>query len=228
MPVAAPVRARARARKKDPLFAGLPSRQATILRAALDLFVERGYGATTVPSVARRAGVAAGTIYLYFDSKDALVNALLVHIKGALGARIVAACRPKDAPRRQFGAIHAAFGRWVIDHPRASHFCDLHHHAAYVTPETLAAFEPAMKAIDAHLLAGRREGRYRDLPVPALRALLIGPLWALVKFGRMGELSVSPALVAQAEEAAWAGVCRPRSRATAAPSRARGRRKAAP
>jgi AcrR family transcriptional regulator len=225
MPVAAP--SPKRLSRGGPLFAGLPEREATLLRAALDLFVERGYGATTVPSVARRAGVAAGTIYLYFDSKDALVNALLVRLKGVLGARIVAASRPKAGLRAQFRAIHAAFGRFVIEHPRACHFCDLHHHAAYVTPATLAAFEPAMRVIDAHLLAGKREGRYRDLPVPALRALLIGPLWALVKFARTGEIALTPALVSQAEQAAWAGLSRPRGRDAAPARRAPPRRKAA-
>jgi AcrR family transcriptional regulator len=213
MVAAAPVRKRVASR--DPLFGGLPRREASILRAALDLFVERGYGATSVPSVAKRAGVAAGTIYLYFESKDALVNALLVRIKAALGARVVTSLRSGDALRSQFRAIHGAFGRWVIEHPRASHFCDLHHHASYVTAATLAAFEPAMRAIDAHLHAGRREGRYRNLPVPALRALLIGPLWGLVKFARMGELALTPALVAQAEEAAWSGLARARPRAPA-------------
>jgi TetR/AcrR family transcriptional regulator, fatty acid metabolism regulator protein len=44
-----------------------------ILRAAIDLFAERGYFHSQVADVARAAGVAAGTVYLYFKSKDDLL-----------------------------------------------------------------------------------------------------------------------------------------------------------
>ncbi len=48
------------------------ARPAEILAAALEMFVEHGYAATKLEDVARRAGVTKGTMYLYFDSKEAL------------------------------------------------------------------------------------------------------------------------------------------------------------
>ncbi|MGN6106845.1 MAG: helix-turn-helix domain-containing protein, partial [Kofleriaceae bacterium] len=47
-----------------------------IIAAALELFVERGFFGTAVPEIAERAGVGAGTIYRYFESNEALVNAI--------------------------------------------------------------------------------------------------------------------------------------------------------
>src|SRR5262245_45821802 len=44
-----------------------------ILRAAIDVFADRGYFNAQVADVARVAGVAAGTVYLYFRSKDDLL-----------------------------------------------------------------------------------------------------------------------------------------------------------
>src|SRR5712692_1439339 len=55
-----------------------------ILDAALELFAERTFEGTPVPLIAERAGVAAGTIYRYFDGKEALVNALYRRCKGDL------------------------------------------------------------------------------------------------------------------------------------------------
>src|SRR5438067_5365390 len=49
-----------------------PKRDA-ILRAAIDIFADRGYFNAQVADVARAAGVAAGTVYLYFKSKDDLL-----------------------------------------------------------------------------------------------------------------------------------------------------------
>lgn len=48
-----------------------------ILAAALEVFADRGFAATKLEDVARRAGVTKGTIYLYFENKDALFKALI-------------------------------------------------------------------------------------------------------------------------------------------------------
>ena len=48
-----------------------------ILDAALDVFAEKGFADARLDDVAARAGVAKGTIYLYFASKEALFEALI-------------------------------------------------------------------------------------------------------------------------------------------------------
>src|SRR5919109_5449371 len=62
----------AAARKSRPETTPAPKREA-ILRAAIDVFADRGYFNAQVAYVARAAGVAAGTVYLYFRSKDDLL-----------------------------------------------------------------------------------------------------------------------------------------------------------
>jgi AcrR family transcriptional regulator len=52
-------------------------RPGEILAAALEQFVERGYAATRLEDVARRAGVTKGTMYRYFDSKTDLFRAVV-------------------------------------------------------------------------------------------------------------------------------------------------------
>ena len=44
-----------------------------IMNAAITTFAQNGYHQATMAAVAREAGVAAGTIYLYFKSKDDLL-----------------------------------------------------------------------------------------------------------------------------------------------------------
>ena len=53
------------------------ARPSELTAAALDLFVEKGYAATRLEEVAARAGVSKGTLYLYFDSKEALFKAVV-------------------------------------------------------------------------------------------------------------------------------------------------------
>jgi AcrR family transcriptional regulator len=53
------------------------ARREAILAAALDEFAERGFAATRLDDVAKRAGVAKGTIYLYFRDKESLFQELV-------------------------------------------------------------------------------------------------------------------------------------------------------
>lgn len=53
------------------------ARPEEITRAALELFVERGYAATRLEDVAARAGVSKGTLYLYFANKAELFKAVV-------------------------------------------------------------------------------------------------------------------------------------------------------
>jgi AcrR family transcriptional regulator len=62
------------------------ARPQELIAAALELFVERGFAATRLEDVAARAGVSKGTLYLYFDSKEALFKeAVRTSIVPAIG-----------------------------------------------------------------------------------------------------------------------------------------------
>ena len=53
------------------------ARPEEIISAALEVFADRGFAATKLEDVARKAGVTKGTIYLYFENKEALFKALI-------------------------------------------------------------------------------------------------------------------------------------------------------
>jgi len=59
-----------------------------ILEAALQLFRDRGFGATTMREIAESAGVATGAAYYYFDSKDAIVLAFYDQAQQDMTARL--------------------------------------------------------------------------------------------------------------------------------------------
>jgi AcrR family transcriptional regulator len=64
------------------------ARREAILAAALDEFAKQGFAATRMEDVARRAGVAKGTIYLYFADKEALFQELVRTMLGPLVANL--------------------------------------------------------------------------------------------------------------------------------------------
>jgi TetR/AcrR family transcriptional regulator, repressor of fatR-cypB operon len=107
-----------------------------ILNAALDLFVERGFHGTSVPSVAERAGVAAGTIYHYFASKEALVNALYQHWKMEISHRVINDFPFSRPVREQFSTIWERMADFALANPKQLAFLELHHHGSYLDAES--------------------------------------------------------------------------------------------
>lgn len=67
-------------------------RSVEIVDVATALFAEQGFSATRLDEVARRAGVAKGTVYLYFDTKEDLYRAVA---RAALEAHVLP---EKDSP----------------------------------------------------------------------------------------------------------------------------------
>jgi AcrR family transcriptional regulator len=67
---------RRRSRPRKRVIKPAETRRAELLAAATRLFEERGYDAVTVADITDSAGVAKGTFYLYFDSKEGLLDSL--------------------------------------------------------------------------------------------------------------------------------------------------------
>src|SRR2546426_11642539 len=86
-------------------------KRAAILRAAIDVFAGRGFFNAQVADVARAAGVAAGTVYLYFRSKDDLLVSIFEKTMREALAAGRAAVADLDGPGgrlRQFARLHLA------------------------------------------------------------------------------------------------------------------------
>jgi TetR/AcrR family fatty acid metabolism transcriptional regulator len=80
-----------------------------ILRAAIDVFANRGYFNSQVADVARAAGIAAGTVYLYFRSKDDLLISIFERtMREALeeGRKTVSGIGDPRERLRQFARLH--------------------------------------------------------------------------------------------------------------------------
>ena len=103
MPVTAPRRTR------PVLKLDKTDKRETILRAAIDTFAARGFFNAQVADVARAAGVAAGTVYLYFRGKDDLLISIFERtMKEAIaeGRRSVAPVDDPVARLREIARLH--------------------------------------------------------------------------------------------------------------------------
>lgn len=179
-----------------------------ILDAALALFAERGFYGTAVPLVAEKAKVGAGTIYRYFPSKEALVNALYQRHKQALGAAMLEAF-PFDAPfRQQFHHFWSKICGYAAENPVALQFLELHHHATYLD-ETSRGIEMQLLGTAKSLVDDAVASQIlKPVPGELLMAIVWGSFRALVQGGCEGLIVLDSAMIAQAEACIWEAIRR--------------------
>jgi len=178
-----------------------------ILDAALKAFAARGYHGTSVPEVADAAGVGVGTVYRYFDDKNALVNELYRDAKLRLKSALLEGLAAPDVyqlenARRWFAELWQRLAAFARAEPDAFRFLEMQDHVEYLDAESRAL---ELSVLAPLWLAGKRlhDRTTGSPPVDVAIALLWGAFVGLVKANRLGYLPLDDVKLEQAGAAAW-------------------------
>lgn len=157
------------------------ARPSEIVEAALDSFVERGFAATRLDDIAKRAGVTKGTLYLYFDSKEELFKAVVrqsvVPILAGAERAVAASQAPTPELLGQFISSFAdnVIGSRVSGIPKlvlaeAANFPDL---ARFYRSEVI---ERGMRLVRGLIQRGIDRGEFRRVELEHVFFCVIAPL----------------------------------------------------
>ncbi len=174
--------------------------------AALELFVEQGFHGTTVPEIARRAGVGTGTLYLYHASKDELLEALFLRWDSLMIRDLLASHRDGMTPREMFAAHWQGAVRFGDTYPAAWAFLMAYHGSPYVGVETRRRLEAMKAPLVAVFETGIAERVFKPLPPELLRAVCLGLLREVRELAVQGKITMTPALWQAAESMAWEAI----------------------
>ena len=196
-------------RVSQPVIGGkrvVSDKREAILDAALELFVERGFFGTAVPEIADRAGVGAGTIYRYFESKEALVNAIYRQQKTQWG-HLVLTDFPVAAPtREQFRLLWMRMAQWATANPKAFIFMELHHHQRYLDDESRALEERMLGLFTAVVVSAQARGELKAGPPGLLMGIVMGAFVGVIRSCVEIDQSLESADWKLAEQMLWEAV----------------------
>ncbi len=161
------------------------ARPSELAAAALELFVEKGFAATRLEDIAARAGVSKGTLYLYFDSKDALFKAVIR--EGILPLMDEAESRVANYSGGSFDLLAAILrGCWdnLGGDPRLSGIPKLIVCESRNFPEVARFYyenviQRGRAMIGSALERGMKSGEFRSVDVESCIDVALGPLFTL-------------------------------------------------
>jgi len=180
-------------------------KRSAILHAALEIFAENGFHSSPTSLIAQKAGVGAGTIYRYFESKDDLIKVLQQEIDIKLKPAIQEGLTADKTVKANFLLLHGNLLRYLLANRNESRFLEQFYNSPYGLEKKREGSSCGNLFIDLQQ-RGIREKVVKDLPSDALFALSIGPLVVLTRDHHNGLMVVTDDIIAAVLEGCWDAV----------------------
>ncbi len=179
-----------------------------ILQATLELVAEHGFHDAPCSLIAERAGVAAGTIYRYFESKDELIVAVYRDLETKINTTLLRGYTLEAPFRERFVHLVSGLLQYFIDSPLEFKYIEQFHHSPYGVAfrrdKMLGQDDPEDCNIYCELFKqGVTQQVIKDLPLVLLFDLSFGPIISVARNHILGFIHLDAALVRQIAEACW-------------------------
>lgn len=158
----------------------LTDKRKAILAAALTLFTERGFHGTPTSLIAQEAGVATGTLFHYFKTKEELIESLYLDIKKEAGTVLRDVGKNKGDWRNKLNNLIVEYAEWGLENAQKIHFMQQFCYSPFISR---AAHEEGVSnflfLID-QIALGIGEGVIRDYPPEIILSIISSSLIAAI------------------------------------------------
>jgi AcrR family transcriptional regulator len=186
-------------------------RRSDVMEAALELIAERGFHGAPMAEIAEKAGVAAGTIYRYFASKEELIGELHRELEGRIMAVIQEGYPVAESPRERFLYLIRELLHYFIAHPLHFRYMEQYFNSPYGISRhrdrLLGKSEHTDILMDLFEL-GIEQGAIKALPKAVLFSLAFGPMISLMRDHTLGFIVLDGPLIGIITEACWDAIKR--------------------
>jgi AcrR family transcriptional regulator len=161
--------------------------------------------------IAEHAGVAAGTIYRYFESKDELINELFREVEGKIKERILEGYSTDMTVRERFLHLNKRLYHYFIGSPLHFRYVEQYHNSPYGVDHRRSKLLAEGDERDVFMTLfedGVAQHVMKDMPIILLFAMAFGPLISALRDHALGFIELDDNLIKEITEASWDGVKR--------------------
>jgi TetR/AcrR family transcriptional regulator, multidrug resistance operon repressor len=154
------------------------TKEQIIFDAALRLIVQVGLSGLKMSDLAKEAGVATGTLYVYFENKEALVLRLYEFLVKIAQKNVANLFDEDDALKVKIRKITRSYLNESIAHPEYGAFLEQYYRSSYFLENTTNQIEDnqVVRPIFVLLKEGQKQGVFKETEVELLVSLVTGML----------------------------------------------------
>jgi AcrR family transcriptional regulator len=147
-----------------------------IYKSSLELIRTDGIAGLTMSKLARRAGLATGTLYIYFKSKEELLNTLYLKLNAESAERFMMGYDPEVSLQSSLKKVWLNYLKHRIEHYDESIFLEQYYRSPFISKDHLEKAESMKTPVHSLIRRGKEEGFIREsyeyacLAVPGLYA----------------------------------------------------------
>ncbi len=179
-----------------------------ILEKALSLIVRVGFSGLKMTDLAKEAGLATGTIYIYFEDKNALIQKLYLFLTKKTTVDLLVDIDQNMPTKLQIQALSFNYLRKNIENPEDTVFFDQYFRSNYALnmPETEQEENAMMQPIFDMVLRGQREHIIKNIDATLLVTLVCGMINELARVATFEQRTVSEQEWNNAFTVIWDGI----------------------
>ena len=183
----------------------IDKRQA-VLDATLKLITENGFHGTPMSMVAEKAGVATGSIYYYFESKEQIIRELYANIKKKMGEALLENIDESKNFKEQFFKVWKNLYHFFVSHPQEFNFLEQYSNSPFINQQVKEENFRFYKPVIDFIQTGIDKGVLREIHIELMVALLYGSVTSVVKLQLSNILQIEEHLLQDAIQSSWDGV----------------------
>lgn len=180
----------------------LSDKQIAIFNSTLTLIRDHGFHGTTMSMVAKEAGVAAGTIYHYFQSKDALISELYRHNRVLTIEVIDASINEGLSFKENFYNLWSALYQFYIENTNILIFFEQYVNSPYKADKNNAYSHSTLLNF---FEKGMKEGQIRKINPKLALVLTVSNIAIAAKLHKFGNLAKADQAMEQIRDIFWDG-----------------------
>lgn len=181
-------------------------KRSALLQAALALFAEQGFNGSSTALIAKRAGVASGTLFFHFNSKEELIQELFRVVRSKIEKNILENVQVKMPVKDRFLYVFSKLLRYLLANPEEFKFMEQYHFSPFSDREDRSNVEN--EPLRNLLLEAREQQFIKDAPLLFLEAVAFGPIASLAREHATRGTLISDELVQLTVHACWDGLKR--------------------
>ncbi|MFA4876702.1 MAG: TetR/AcrR family transcriptional regulator [Methanoregula sp.] len=137
-------------------------KQEAILDAALRLFTERGFFGTPTSLISKEAGVATGTLFFYFKTKEELIDTLYLRVKAEAAEAMCSGLSGEPGVQAKLNRLGRNAIAWGMEHAEKMKFMEQFAHSPFVSTSAQEEGMSRFLFLPDLIEEGIREGTIRD------------------------------------------------------------------
>ncbi|UKJ06443.1 TetR/AcrR family transcriptional regulator [Solitalea lacus] len=173
----------------------ITDKRQSILNASLEIITENGFHGSSMKLIAEKAGVASGTIYLYFKSKEELINDLFLEIRHRINDVVQNAYDEGVDYKVNFTSIWHALYDFYLNNDQVFKFIEQYSSSPFIVEATKRKGERILAPVYEILGVGIDQGYLKPMHLTALLSLVYGPIIALVRFHHNNEINLNEDII---------------------------------